>query len=103
MKLWETRPRQPLIGLAVSAGLGTIVADRWETPALWAFGFVTLGVLAVFLRPSAITCWLLCGLTFFELHTLRHHAGEAKLLAREFAGGARVVRATGIVWNEPEK
>src|SRR4051812_5094636 len=100
MKFWETRPRQPFIGLALSAVLGILVADRWQTPPLLAFGFVALGALAIFLRPSTLTAWLLCGLVFFQLHTLRYYGSEARELARTFARGPRVVRVTGIVWSE---
>ena len=103
MKLWEARPRQPLIGLALSAVAGILVADRWETPPLWALGFVALGTMAILLRPSTLAAWLLCALAFFELHTLRHYGSEARLLSRDIASGPRVVRATGVVWNEPEK
>ncbi len=102
MSFWTPRPRQPFIGLAVAAVLGVCAADRWPTPPVLAFGFAALGVLALLLRPAPITCWLLCGLTFFEIHTVRHYGSDAWLFAKVLAPGARVVRASGIVWNEPE-
>jgi ComEC/Rec2-related protein len=103
MKLWAPQPRQPFIGLALAAVLGIIVADRWAAPPWIALGLTALGVLLVRLRPGAFTAGLLCGLAFFELHTLRHHGSEARQLARLLDAGPQVARVTGIVWNEPAK
>ena len=103
MKLWEPRPRQPLVGLAVFAVLGIVAADRWAVEPLWAVGLVAASAVVAFWRASTIGVWLFCALAFFSLHTVRHHGHAARELAREFAEGPRVVRATGIVWDEPEK
>ena len=97
------QPRQPFILLAVAAVLGVVAADRWEVSPLWAFGLAALGVLAVLMRPGAVTCGLLCALIFFEIHTFRHYGSEARQLSRLLEDGPRVVRATGIVWSDPEK
>lgn len=102
MSFWTPRPRQPFIGLAIAAVLGVWAADRWETPPVLAFGLTALGVMAVLFRPSPMTCWLLCGLVFFELHTVRHYGSDAGLLAQVLAPAPRVIRATGIVWSEPD-
>ena len=97
------QPRQPFILLALAAVLGVIAADQWEVSPPWAFGLAALGVLAVLLRPDALTCGLLCALVFFEIHTIRHYGSESRQLARSLEAGPRVVRATGIVWSDPEK
>jgi ComEC/Rec2-related protein len=97
------QPRQPFILLALAAVLGVIAADHWEVSPLWAFGLAALGVLAVLVRPGAVTCGLLCALVFFEIHTVRHYGNEARQLARVLEDGPRVVRATGIVRSDPEK
>ena len=103
MNIWEPRPRQPLIGLAVGAVLGVFAADRWPVEPPWALALLACGALALLLRASTVGGWLFCALAFFSLHTLRHHGHPARELAREFASGPRVVQATGIVWDEPEK
>ena len=103
MTLWEPRPRQPLVGLALCAVLGIFAADRWPVEALWPLGLVAVGALVLLLRPSTTGCALFCGVAFFALHTLRHHENTAKELAREFAADPRVVQARGIVWDEPQK
>ncbi len=103
MTLREPRPRQPLVGLALCAVLGIFAADQWPVEARWPLALMGIGALALLIRPSTVGCWLFCGLAFFSLHTLRHHGHAARVLAREFAAGPRVVRATGIVSDEPEK
>jgi competence protein ComEC len=103
MSFWPPQPRQPFIGLALAAVLGIFIADRWEVSPVCALGFAALGVLVVMLRPGVMSCCLLCSLTFFELHTLRRYGSDARHLAKILAGGPRVARVTGIVWNEPEK
>lgn len=101
MTLPELRPRQPFIGLAVAAVVGIAAADRWP-PGPWLLGLVLAVALAlVVFRPRSVTCWLLVAAAFFAGHTLRFHGGAAAELARAFDAGPRVVRATGIVWNEP--
>ena len=101
--LFELRPRQPLIGVALAAVLGIAVADRFSIDARWLLGASVVALLAVLLRPRTWTCLSLVLVAFASLHTLRHRCGDARRLADEFAGGPQVVRAVGIVWSEPEK
>ena len=102
MTLPELRPRLPFAGPAICAALGILAADRWPLPVLWPLAALAVLALAVLWRPSTPGCWLLAAVAFFTLHTLRHHGSAARELAREFAAGPRVARATGIVWSEPE-
>ena len=103
MSIWDPRPRQPLIGLAVGAVLGIFAADHWSVEPWWALALVACGAGVLLGRASTIGAWLFCALAFFSLHTLRHHGHAARAVAGEFAAGPRVVQATGIVWDEPEK
>ncbi len=102
MKFRLPQPAQPFIGLALAAILGICAADYWEIPAFWALGGTALGALAVWLRPGLVTAWVLCALTFFHLHTIRHYGSEARQLAEILAPGPRVAQVTGIVWSEPQ-
>lgn len=102
MKLWQPRPRQPFIGVALAAIVGIVVADWWEVALLPIFVALGFALALVAFRPRTLACWLFTGVAFFALHTIRHHHGEAKLLAAGFDRGSRVVRATGVVWSEPE-
>ena len=95
--------RQPLVGLALAAMLGIAAADYLALPFPWAFALAPIALLTVLLWPRQVTCWLFCAAVFFELHAVRHWGGNARWLAGVLASGPRVVHATGIVGNEPEK
>jgi competence protein ComEC len=101
--LSELRPRQPLAALAVCAVLGIFAADRWSVPFWWPVGAFAVAASVLLVRPSTGGCWLLCALAFFSLHTLLFQSSEGRILSERLISGPRVVRATGIVWNEPEK
>jgi ComEC/Rec2-related protein len=102
MNFWPSRPRQPLVGLALCATLGILLAHWARVDALWPGVAFALAVLGVILRPGIAGAWLCCTLAFFALHTLRYQGDPARVLAGEFAAGPRVVQCTGIVWSEPE-
>ena len=99
----EPRPRQPLVALAAWAVLGIVAADRWNVAPWWPVGAFALTGAVLLVRPSTIGCWLLCALAFFSLHTLLIRSDEGRMLAEQLVSGPRVIHATGIVWNEPEK
>ncbi len=103
MRLPEVRPRQPFIGVALSAVAGIGAADRWEIDPLWPLGVLAVLALALTLKPRTVVCWLFTTCAFFALHTLRFHGSAARELAGALNAGPRVVRAGGIVWSEPEK
>ena len=103
MKLPAFRPRQPLSGVALSAGVGIVIADQSALPVFYALAVVAIAFCVVIVKPRTWSCWLLVAIAFATLHTLRHGHSDARSLASEFANGNRVVRATGIVWSEPEK
>jgi competence protein ComEC len=101
--LTEPRPRQPLAALAVCAVLGIVAADRWSVAPWWPVGALALTAVVLLIRPSTIGCWLFCALAFFSLHTLLIRFAEGRILSEQLVSGPRVIHATGIVWNEPEK
>ena len=103
MKLWAPQPRLPFLGLVVAAMLGIFAADRCPWPLPWIFAVAPLGLLALLLRPSRLTCWLFCATAFFELHAGQRAGHDARWLAEIFGQEPRVAHATGIVWSEPEK
>ena len=103
MKLPELRPRQPLSGVALAAVLGVALADRYAVSAWWIAAAAVLACGFSFVRPRTWNCWLLAALGFAALHTIRHRHSDAQRLASEFAPGSHMLRATGIVWSEPEK
>src|SRR4051812_37005221 len=103
MRFPVLRPRQPFIGLALSATAGIVLADRWPIP-LWSLAWALLPVAALlWWRPRSLGVWALTTVAFFGLHTLRFHGSTARQIAGELAAGPRVVHATGIVWDEPQE
>ncbi len=102
MKLWPLQPRQPFVGLALAAVAGIVAADWWSVPLVAVFAASAFLLALVVVLPRTWSCLLFTSAAFFTLHTVWHHHGAARLLARELDGGSRVVRATGIVWSEPE-
>ena len=103
MKLPALRPRQPLSGVALAAMSGIAFADRYPLPGVWIAAAAALACAMALVRPRTWNCWLLAALGFAALHTIRHRHSDAQRLASEFEAGNRMVRATGIVWSEPEK
>jgi ComEC/Rec2-related protein len=99
MKLWALR--QPCTGLALCAGLGVAVADRWTTPLPLLIALLLVLAAALLWRPHTVGCLAFAAVSFGALHTARHHGSDARALAREFTAGGKVVHATGIVWSEP--
>jgi ComEC/Rec2-related protein len=99
----ELRPRQPFAGLALAAVAGIVAADRWPVPVLPLLIGLGPGALLLCWRPRAVGCWLFAGAAFFALHLLRYHGSAAREMAAQLDAGPRVVHATGVVWNEPEK
>lgn len=69
----------------------------------WLFVVSGLLVVGAWGWTRTAVCCLCTGVIFFTLHTARHHGSAARALARELAQGSKVVRATGVVWSEPEK
>ena len=103
MKLFQLRPRQPLLGLAGFAALGIFAADHWALPIVWIAAAAGIALVVTLLRPRTVFCWGAAALVFAALHTLQTRESAAVRLAERFAEGHKVVRATGIVWSEPEK
>lgn len=98
----EMRPRQPFTGLTLAAIAGIWMADRAALgPVVPAIVASALALWAIW-RPRAWRCWLAMVAVFLSLHTLRHHGNPGRELARAFADGPQLVRATGIVQTEPE-
>lgn len=101
MRFPEMRPRQPLMGVALAAVLGITLADWWVIDWRWLLLAAALCAAVTIWRPRAWLCWVLAGVGFATLHTMRHHHGEGGQLARYLASGPRTVLATGVVCSEP--
>jgi ComEC/Rec2-related protein len=97
-------PRQPFVGLALTAAIGIVVADFFPIAATdwWLAGtiFVALAV-AFFSWPKFGSTYLLVGVGFFLLHNFRIGDTSGLQLASDLTERPRVVTAIGIVTSEP--
>src|SRR5947209_5582216 len=98
-------PRQPFVGLALSAALGIGLADFFPIDVShWTvFGIVfVLVASAVFAWPRSGLTYLVVGSAFFLLHNFRTGDTSGLRLVAELGERARTIRATGVVANEPK-
>lgn len=102
MSLPELRPRHPCVGIALAAMVGIVAADRWAPPIEWLLFGGSILATGSFVWPRTVVCWLFAVVVFALLHAVQLHENPARRLSAEFSGGAKVVRATGVVWSEPE-
>ncbi len=102
MKLPEMRPRQPLVAVALSAGLGVALADHWEHSHWWPLSIVIVLGVTVAIRPRTLLLCAFIAASFFSLHTLRCREGQPRLMSRKFASGPRAVKLIGIVSDTPQ-
>ena len=100
--MWNPRPRQPLVGLALGAVLGILGADYWHIPPIGSGSILLCGLLGLLFRPSTAGCSIFCAGVFFFLHSLAIQQVPGRTLAQALVDHPRVIQAKGIVWNEPQ-
>src|SRR2546430_8826284 len=97
--------RQPLVGLALMAVLGIVIADFFPIAASqWRFAAITFALLAIALLfwPNLGSTYLLVGCGFFLLHNFRIGDTAGLQLATDLSERPRVVDALGLVTSEPK-
>lgn len=94
-------PRQPFVGLALSAGVGIMAADFLPFPSLiLTFAFV-VGALVLLVWPSLITTYALVGIGFFLIHSLHLTSSPGLNLLTRLGPSPEAITATGAVISEP--
>src|SRR5689334_4110956 len=102
MKLLSASPRQPFLGLAISAAIGILAADNWPQPLKTvALIAVAISVAAWFAR-SALLVYALVAAGFFFLHCARTVDSPGLVLARTLGASPRPVTVRGAVTSEPK-
>ena len=93
---WRILPRQPFVGLAISAGAGIILADFF--PGFFVASIVTVIAALIALRWSnSLTIYLLAALAFFALHSFRIVNAPGRKLADHLGVRSRTISVTGAV------
>jgi ComEC/Rec2-related protein len=98
-------PRQPFVGLALTAAVGIVVADLFPIAAsYWWLGAITFALLAIvlFCWPNLTSTYLLVGAGFFLLHNFRTRDTAGLHLAHDLTERPRVVNAIGFITSEPK-
>src|SRR6266487_1959449 len=98
-------PRQPFVGLALTAAIGIIIADIFPLPGT-ALITVTI-ILAICIviaacRPTLLVTYVMVGFGFFLQHNLETSNTEGQQLADELGSRPRVATVTGCVITEPK-
>lgn len=95
-------PRQPFVGLALSAGAGIIVADFLPLPSRILLLAFAIGALAVSFWPTSIATYALVGIGFFWMHSLHLTNSTGFQLLMRLGPSPDAITATGTVISEPK-
>ena len=95
-------PRQPLVGVALAAALGILLADYLSAPLYLLCGAVALLALASLARSSTALLQLLIVAGFFVLHLAQQVDAPGRKLAEQIGERPRPVEVTGVVVSEPK-
>jgi competence protein ComEC len=102
VKLLSAWPRQPFLGLALSASIGILFADLAPNNSiLLAIVLASIAVVGLLMRNSLVV-YVLVAAAFFSLHSLRTSDSPWLRLARELGDEPRPVTVRGAVISEPK-
>ena len=102
MKLLSASPRQPFLGLALSAAIGIMVADNWPQPLTTTVLIVGAIALAAWFTRSALLVYALVAAAFFFVHCARTIDSPGLALAKTLGDAPRPVTVRGAVISEPK-
>ena len=95
-------PRQPLVGLALSAAGGILLAEFFTVPIGLLCLTIAVWALVALVRPMVWLTHLLTVLAFFTLHLWQQTEAPGKELFERLGDRARPISTTGIVASEPK-
>lgn len=99
LKAW---PRQPFLGVAISATAGILIADNWPRYSLIvAMVLAAIAIAGWFLRRSLVT-YAFVAVGFFFLHSVRTTDTVGQRLARAVGDEPRPITVRGTVITEPK-
>ena len=101
MKLLSAWPRQPFLGLAFSAMVGILVADRWPDCSVAVAGVIAAIAVTAWLSRRSLAVYALVACGFFFLHSARTTDTPGLILARSLGEGPQPITVRGAVISEP--
>ena len=94
-------PRQPLVGVALAAVSGVLLAEFFPTPLLLVSVFLALGAVVSLIRPRTGLTHFLVVAAFFAWHLAQSINAPGRELSTHLGARARAITVTGAVVSEP--
>jgi len=101
MTLLSAWARQPFLGLAISATIGILIADRWPDCSLTLSGVIAAIAVGAWLSRRSVAVYALVTSGFFFLHSARTTDTPGLVLARSLGEEPQPVTVRGAVISEP--
>ncbi|HEY2139257.1 MAG TPA: ComEC/Rec2 family competence protein, partial [Chthoniobacterales bacterium] len=101
MKVLSAWSRQPFLGLAISATIGILLADRWPHYSVASAGLAALIAVAAWLSRRSLAVHTLVGCGFFFLHSARTTDTPGLILARALGEEPQPITVLGTLISEP--
>ena len=102
MKLPTALPRQPFLGLAISAMVGILAADHWPNQSTVVAAILAAVAIAAWFSRRSLVVYGLVAIGFFFLHGERTVDSPGMQLARALGNEPRPVTVRGAVITEPK-
>ncbi len=102
MKLLSAWPRQPFLGLALSAMAGIVLADSWPNPSPTLAAVLAAGAAVAWFSRRSLTIYAVVALGFFFVHSLRTTNTRGLTLARALGEEPVPLTVRGEVISEPK-
>jgi competence protein ComEC len=102
MKLLSAWPRQPFLGLAISAMIGIVLADWWPNTSPTSAVVLGSTAAAAWFSRRSFAVYAVVGLSFFFLHSLRTTETHGLALAHALGEEPVPVTVRGAVISEPK-
>jgi len=96
-------PRLPLLGPALAAVLGILLADYFSLPVAWLLAITGLSLVAALVRLGTPTLLIAVASAFALAHTWQWRDDPDRRWATTLAPEPREVRITGILTDEPKE
>ncbi|MEO5719563.1 MAG: ComEC/Rec2 family competence protein [Chthoniobacterales bacterium] len=94
--------RQPLLGVAISAIAGIVLAEFWILPLALLGSAIALGAVVVLARPKWWLTHLLLAAFYFALHQTQLHDTPGRALSTRLGDRPRTISVSGTVASEPK-
>ncbi len=102
MKLPIALPRQPFLGLAISAMVGILAADHWPNQSIVVTAILAAVAIGAWFSRRSLVVYALVAIGFFFLHGERTVDSPGIQLARTLGNEPRPVTVRGAVITEPK-